>query len=69
MMKSRIVAPLVLALILGPTGPAISREASDEIQRDRQRAAEALIAADPLVRRLVAEHAGARIQPGSVRPL
>ncbi len=35
----------------------------------RQRAAEALIAADPLVRRLVAEHTGARILPGSVRPL
>jgi DNA polymerase III subunit gamma/tau len=35
----------------------------------RQRAAEALIAADPLVRRLMTEHAGARILPGSVRPL
>lgn len=35
----------------------------------RQRAAEALVAADPLVRRLVAEHPGARILPGSVRPL
>lgn len=47
MMKSRIVAPLVLALILGPTGPAMSREASDEIQRDRQRAAEALREKNP----------------------
>lgn len=35
----------------------------------RQRAAEALMAADPLVRRLLAEHPGARILPGSVRPL
>ena len=35
----------------------------------RQRAAEALIARDPLVRKLLAEHAGARIVAGSVRPI
>ncbi len=35
----------------------------------RQRAADAMMAADPLVRRLLAEHPGARILSGSVRPL
>ena len=52
-------------------GAAINTPAQRDLaaREARQRAAEALIAADPLVRRLVAEHAGARIQPGSVRPL
>jgi DNA polymerase-3 subunit gamma/tau len=52
-------------------GAAVNTPAQRDLAaRDaRQRAAEALMAADPLVRRLVAEHPGARILPGSVRPL
>ncbi len=52
-------------------GAAINTPAQRDLaaREARQRAAEALMAADPLVRRLVAEHSGARILPGSVRPL
>lgn len=52
-------------------GPAINTPAQRDLaaREARQRAAEALIAADPLVRRLMAEHPGARILPGSVRAL
>ncbi len=52
-------------------GAAINTPAQRDLaaREARQRAAEALMAADPLVRRLVAEHPGARILPGSVRPL
>lgn len=52
-------------------GPAVNTPAQRDLaaREARQRAAEALMAADPLVRRLLAEHPGARILPGSVRPL
>jgi len=52
-------------------GAAVNTPAQRDMaaREARQRAAEALVAADPLVRRLVAEHPGARILPGSVRPL
>ncbi len=52
-------------------GDAINTPAQRDLaaREARQRAAEALMAADPLVRRLIAEHPGARILPGSVRPL
>jgi len=52
-------------------GAAVNTPAQRDLaaREARQRAAEALMAADPLVRRLVAEHPGARILPGSVRPL
>lgn len=52
-------------------GSAVNTPAQRDLaaREARQRAAEALVAADPLVRRLVAEHPGARILPGSVRPL
>lgn len=52
-------------------GAAVNTPAQRDLaaREARQRAAEALMAADPLVRRLMAEHAGARVLPGSVRPL
>ena len=52
-------------------GAAVNTPAQRDLaaREARQRAAEALMSADPLVRRLVAEHPGARILPGSVRPL
>ena len=52
-------------------GAAVNTPAQRDLaaREARQRAAEALMVADPLVRRLVAEHPGARILPGSVRPL
>jgi len=52
-------------------GAAVNTPAQRDLaaREARQRAAEALVAADPLVRRLIAEHPGARILPGSVRPL
>lgn len=52
-------------------GAAVNTPAQRDLaaREARQRAAEALMAADPLVRRLMAEHPGARILPGSVRPL
>ena len=52
-------------------GVAVNTPAQRDLaaREARQRAAEALVAADSLVRRLVAEHPGARILPGSVRPL
>jgi DNA polymerase-3 subunit gamma/tau len=52
-------------------GAAINTPAQRDLaaREARQRAAEALVAADPLVRRLMADHPGARILPGSVRPL
>lgn len=52
-------------------GEAINTPAQRDLaaREARQRAADAAMAADPLVRRLLAEHPGARILPGSVRPL
>ena len=52
-------------------GPAVNTPAQRDLaaREARQRAAEAMVAADPLVRRLIADHPGARILPGSVRPL
>jgi DNA polymerase-3 subunit gamma/tau len=52
-------------------GEAINTPAQRDLaaREARQRAAEAMIASDPLVRRLIAEHPGARILSGSVRPL
>lgn len=52
-------------------GSAVNTPAQRDLaaREARQRAAEALVAADPLVRRLMAEHPGARILPGSVRPV
>jgi len=52
-------------------GVAVNTPAQRDLaaREARQRAAEALVAADPLVRRLITEHPGARILPGSVRPL
>ena len=52
-------------------GEAVNTPAQRDLaaREARQRAAESLLASDPLVRRLIAEHPGARILPGSVRPL
>lgn len=52
-------------------GAAVNTPAQRDLaaREARQRAAEALMATDPLVRRLMADHPGARILPGSVRPL
>ena len=52
-------------------GVAVNTPAQRDLaaREARQRAAEALIAADPLVRRLLADHPGARVVPGSVRPI
>jgi len=52
-------------------GAAVNTPAQRDLaaREARQREAEALMAADPLVRRLMADHPGARILPGSVRPL
>ncbi|MBH1985702.1 MAG: DNA polymerase III subunit gamma/tau [Burkholderiales bacterium] len=52
-------------------GVAVNTPAQRDLaaREARQRAAEAMIAADPLVRRLLADHVGARIVPGSVRPI
>ena len=47
MTKRRIVPTLILALMLCPTSAAVSREGSEEVQRDRQRAAEALREKNP----------------------
>lgn len=52
-------------------GPAVNTPAQrDQAARElRQRAAEALIEGDALVRGLLAQHPGARIVPGSVAPM
>ncbi|MFN3885999.1 MAG: DNA polymerase III subunit gamma/tau, partial [Aquabacterium sp.] len=52
-------------------GPAFNTPAQrDQAAREqRQRDAEALIHNDPLVRALLQQHPGARIVPGSIRPL
>lgn len=47
MTKRRIVPTLILALMLAPTSAAVSREGSEEVQRDRERAAEALKEKNP----------------------
>ncbi len=52
-------------------GPAHNTPAQrDQVARERrQHQAEHLIESDPLVRSLLAQHPGARIVPGSIRPL
>ncbi len=52
-------------------GPARNTPAQrDQVARERrQHQAEHLIESDPLVRSLLAQHPGARIVPGSIRPL
>ena len=59
------------ATLLLEQGVAFNTPAQRDLaaREARQRAAEALIAADPLVRKLLTDHPGARVLPGSVRPL
>jgi DNA polymerase-3 subunit gamma/tau len=67
-MSQCLAMPVQLVLQQGPAQdtPALRDLAAREA---RQRAAEVLIAQDPLVRRLLADHPGARLVAGSVHPM
>ena len=60
-------APVRLQVVLGPASDTPARRLS-AAQTERQRQAEEVIAADPFVQDMVRQW-GARIVPGSVRPL
>ena len=60
-------APVRLQVALGPVSDTPARRLS-AAQTERQRQAEEVIAADPFVQDMVRQW-GARIVPGSVRPL